>query len=158
MTLNLYTSTSEEALIDGSRKNKAKAQKALFDKYSGKMLGVVTRYIKDKDESEEVMIASFMKVFEKIDQFKSEGSFEGWIRRIMVNESLMYLRKNNGLVRDVFQPPHMIELAGGNGNNNASASASARVGIGHVRYPTAGSSRQEEAQPFCTNYPLRTSC
>jgi RNA polymerase sigma-70 factor (ECF subfamily) len=101
MTLNLYTSTSEEELIKGCRQNKARAQKALFDKYSGKMLGVVMRYIKDRDESEEVMIASFMKVFDKIDQFKSEGSFEGWIRRIMVNESLMYLRKNKHMYLEV---------------------------------------------------------
>lgn len=97
----MYTSTSEEALIEGCRQNKAKAQKALFDKYSGKMLAVVLRYIKDRDESEEVMIASFMKVFDKIDQFKSEGSFEGWIRRIMVNESLMYLRKNKHMYLEV---------------------------------------------------------
>lgn len=101
MTLNLYTSTSEEELIKGCRQNKARAQKALFDKYSGKMLGVVMRYVKDRDESEEVMIASFMKVFDKIDQFKSEGSFEGWIRRIMVNESLMYLRKNKHMYLEV---------------------------------------------------------
>jgi RNA polymerase sigma-70 factor (ECF subfamily) len=101
MTLNLYTSTSEEELIEGCRHNKARAQKALFDKYSGKMLGVVMRYIKDRDESEEVMITSFMKVFDKIDQFKSEGSFEGWIRRIMVNESLMYLRKNKHMYLEV---------------------------------------------------------
>ncbi|MEQ9299827.1 MAG: sigma-70 family RNA polymerase sigma factor [Cyclobacteriaceae bacterium] len=101
MTLNLYTSTSEEELIKGCRQNKARAQKALFDKYSGKMLGVVLRYIKDRDESEEVMITSFMKVFDKIDQFKSEGSFEGWIRRIMVNESLMYLRKNKNMYLEV---------------------------------------------------------
>ena len=101
MTLNLYTSTSEEELIEGCRQNKARAQKALFDKYSSKMLGVVLRYIKDRDESEEVMIGSFMKVFDKIDQFKSEGSFEGWIRRIMVNESLMYLRKNKNMYLEV---------------------------------------------------------
>ncbi len=101
MTLNLYTSTSEEELIEGCRQNKARAQKALFDKYSGKMLGVVLRYIKDRDESEEVMITSFMKAFDKIDQFKSEGSFEGWIRRIMVNESLMYLRKHKNMYLEV---------------------------------------------------------
>jgi amidophosphoribosyltransferase len=51
------------------------------------------------------------------------------------------LRKDNGLVRDVFQQDHMTELKG-------------HIGIGHVRYPTAGSSSQEEAQPFMTNYPL----
>ena len=52
------------------------------------------------------------------------------------------LRKNNGLVRDVFQQHHMNDLA------------DSHVGIGHVRYPTAGSSKKEEAQPFNTNYPF----
>ncbi|KAG7345294.1 amidophosphoribosyltransferase [Nitzschia inconspicua] len=51
------------------------------------------------------------------------------------------LRKDNGLVRDVFQQQHMLEMQG-------------PMGIGHVRYPTAGSSSHEEAQPFLTNYPL----
>lgn len=44
-------------------------------------------------EAEDVLVMSFTKIFERIDQFKADGSFEGWIRRIMVNESLGYLRK-----------------------------------------------------------------
>lgn len=56
------------------------------------MLSLCGRYLPDEFEAEEAMIEGFMKVFDRIAQFKMEGSFEGWIRRIMVNESLMYLR------------------------------------------------------------------
>ncbi len=101
MTLNLQKSIAEDQLIEGCRKGSAKSQKALFDRFSSTMLGVVIRYIKDRDEAEEVMIGSFMKVFEKIDSFKGDGSFEGWIRRIMVNESLMYLRKHKSMYLEV---------------------------------------------------------
>ena len=52
----------------------------------------------------------------------------------------LHLRKDNGLVKDVFQDHHMLELRG-------------NVGLGHVRYPTAGSSSCAEAQPLYTNYP-----
>lgn len=48
-------------------------------------------------EAEDVMVAAFTKIFERVNQFKNEGSFEGWIRRIMVNESLTYLRKNKSM-------------------------------------------------------------
>lgn len=56
------------------------------------MNAVCRRYFKDEYEAEECMIEAFVKVFEKISQFKLEGSFEGWIRRIVVNECLMALR------------------------------------------------------------------
>ena len=58
------------------------------------MLGICFRYVHDDFEAEEIMIEGFVRVFDKIESFKLEGSFEGWIRRIMVNESLMYLRSN----------------------------------------------------------------
>lgn len=59
------------------------------------MFGVCRRYIKNEQDAEDVMINGFFKVFTKIEQFNEKGSFEGWIRRIMVNESLMFLRKYN---------------------------------------------------------------
>lgn len=52
---------------------------------------------KDKMEAEDVLVVSFTKVFNRIDQFKGEGSFEGWLRRIIVNEALSYLRKNKSM-------------------------------------------------------------
>ncbi len=59
------------------------------------MLGVCRRYIRNEQDAEDVMINGFFKVFTKIEQYKETGSFEAWIRRIMVNESLMFLRKYN---------------------------------------------------------------
>lgn len=101
MNLVIDKSSTEEELIKGCRKQKAQAQKELYERFSGKMLGVCRRYIKDRSEAEEIMINGFMKVFSKISQFKGEGSFEGWVRRIMVNESLTYLRKNHSMYLEV---------------------------------------------------------
>lgn len=86
---------TEEQLIIKCLDNDRKAQKELYGRYSNTMFGVCRRYIKSDMDAEDVMIQGFYKVFTKLSQFKREGSFEGWIRRIMVNESLMYLRKFN---------------------------------------------------------------
>ncbi len=64
------------------------------------MLGVCRQYIKDVTFAEDVMITGFVKVFKYLDTFKFEGSFEGWIRRIMIRESLTYLRKKQFVVFD----------------------------------------------------------
>lgn len=94
MTLIIQRSKPEEDLIAGCRKGKPQAQRMLYERYASKMLGVCKRYVRDGSEAEQVMIGGFVKIFQKIDQFKGEGCFEGWVRRIMVNESLIYLRKN----------------------------------------------------------------
>ena len=67
----------------------------LYKRFAGKMLLVCMRYIKNKDEAEDVLQEGFMLVFQKLSQFKAEGSFEGWIRKIMVNKSIEYLRKSS---------------------------------------------------------------
>ena len=90
--LSIHRQT-EEDLIEQCIKGHARAQKEIYDRYSSKMLGVCLRYMKDVQIAEDVLITGFMKVFNKIHQFKFEGSFEGWIRRIMVNESLSYIRQ-----------------------------------------------------------------
>lgn len=89
---------SENQLVKACKNGDPKAQRSVYEKYASKMLMVCARYVADRFEAEEVMIEGFLKVFDKISQFKLEGSFEGWIRRIMVNEALMYLRakKRNG--------------------------------------------------------------
>jgi RNA polymerase sigma factor (sigma-70 family) len=93
--LPLYT--SEAQLVKGLKQNEPKAQRYLYDKYAARMLAICTRYLPDRMEAEDVMIEGFMKVFEKIDQYKSEGSFEGWVRRLMTNEALMQLRSKRQL-------------------------------------------------------------
>jgi len=65
----------------------------LYDMYAPKMLSVCRYYIKDMQHAEEVMLNGFFKVFNNLSNFKAEGSFEGWIRRIMVRESISFLRQ-----------------------------------------------------------------
>ncbi len=101
MKVFVRKSISEESLIAGCIKQKGSDQKALFDKYSGRMLAVCNRYIKDRLEAEGVMVTAFVKIFERIDQYSGEGNFEGWMRRIMVNESLMYLRKHKSMALNI---------------------------------------------------------
>lgn len=93
MQFQIYRARETE-LIEACRRNDRTAQKALFDRMAPKMLSVCRRYVRDKMEAEDILVMSFTKVFERIGQFKSEGSFEGWVRRIVVNESLTFLRRN----------------------------------------------------------------
>ncbi len=85
-------------LIKQSLQNNRTAQKLLYEKFSPKMLRLCAYYIKDLQQSEEVMLNGFLKVFTKLDQFTDRGSFEGWIRKIMVYECISYLRKKNKLI------------------------------------------------------------
>lgn len=85
--------TTEAQLIVALKRGESRAHKVVYERFAGKMLAVCTRYCANRDDAEEVMLDGFMRVFEKIEQFREEGSFEGWIRRIMVTESLMFLRK-----------------------------------------------------------------
>jgi len=64
------------------------------------MLGVCRQYIKDVHFAEDVMVQGFLKMFTKLETFKFEGSFEGWLRRIMIRESISYLRKQQFVVYD----------------------------------------------------------
>ena len=96
MQFKIYRA-KEDQLIQGCLRRDRSAQKLLYDTYSSKMYGLCYRYVKDSMEAEDVLVTSFMKVFEKIEQFKHEGSFEGWIRRIVVNEALTCLRRNRSM-------------------------------------------------------------
>lgn len=92
---------SENELINGCLRRDRAAQKQLFGLYSAKMYSLCCRYVKDPMEAEDIMLTAFTTVFEKIHQFKREGSFEGWIRRIMVNEALMHLRRNRAMYLEI---------------------------------------------------------
>ena len=82
-------------LIKKAIQNNREAQQQLFAKHSPKMLGVCRQYVKDLHHAEDLLLSGFLKVFTKLSTFKHEGSFEGWIRRIMVNTCISYLRKKN---------------------------------------------------------------
>ena len=85
----------EIQLIEGCRKNKRKARNKLYKLYANKYLGVCLRYTRNKTEAEDVLHDAFIKIFTKIDQYKGNGSFEGWMRRIVVNTAIQSLRERS---------------------------------------------------------------
>lgn len=84
----------ENDIIKGCLKNNRESQKALYDYYYSKMLGVCLRYSKDSAEAKEILHEGFFKVFANLKNFKAPESFEGWIKKIMVNTAIDYLHKN----------------------------------------------------------------
>ena len=84
----------ETDIIKGCLKNDRASQKALYEKFYSKMLGVCSRYSKDREEAKDILHDGFMKVYNGLKKFNGNGSFEGWIRRIMVNTAIDQIRKN----------------------------------------------------------------
>lgn len=87
----------EADLIAACRRGAHQAQQQVFAMYSARMYGICYRYVKDPMEAEDVLVTGFTKVFDRIGQFRGEGSFEGWIRRIIINEALTSLRKSRSM-------------------------------------------------------------
>ena len=75
-----------------AKANDRKAQHEIYNRFAPKMLSVCRLYIKDLQQAEDLMLTGFMKVFTSIKNFEDKGSFEGWIRRIMVNECVSQIR------------------------------------------------------------------
>ena len=81
-------------LIDGCLKEDRRTQELLYKRYANRMWGVCLRYSRSREEAEDILQEGFMKVFDNIGKFKFEGSFEGWVRRIMVNTALRHYSKS----------------------------------------------------------------
>jgi RNA polymerase sigma factor (sigma-70 family) len=84
----------EQELIKGCISGDSKAQKRLYDQYSKTMFGLCLRYSNSYDDAKDVLQDGFVKVFTKMNQFNSLGSFEGWMKRIFVNSALEFYRVN----------------------------------------------------------------
>ena len=88
---------NDSSLIKRASAGNRDAQQRIYEKHSPKMLSVCRQYIKDIHHAEEAMLNGFFKVFKHLKDFKEDGSFEGWIRRIMVRESISFLRQHKKL-------------------------------------------------------------
>ena len=88
-------------IVAGCSRKESWAQKALYDRYAGGFYAVCIRYVKDEDTAEDILIKAFMRILEKIDQYSGKGSFEGWMRRIVVNEALGFLRSTKHWQQEV---------------------------------------------------------
>jgi len=86
-----------QEIIDGCKQSDRLAQQKLYEKYAPRFLAVCMRYLPRRDEAEDALTEAFLKIFEKIDTYNQQGSFEGWMRRVLVNECLMVLRKKKRL-------------------------------------------------------------
>ena len=91
----------ETQLIRALKEQDPKAQRTLYEKFSGRFMSVCLRYIGDRMVAEDILVQGFMKIFDSVSQFREEGSFEGWMRRIMVNEALAYLRQRRRILDNV---------------------------------------------------------
>jgi len=84
----------EKQLIKACINNDSKAQRLLYEKYDARFFAVCKRYFTDIQQAEDALVKGFLKIFQNLENYSFEGSFEGWMRRIMINECLMELRKN----------------------------------------------------------------
>jgi RNA polymerase sigma factor (sigma-70 family) len=94
---------STEDLIEKCKATDRKSQELLYKQFASKMLAVCLRYATDKMEAEDMLQNGFIKVFQKINDYRGDGSFEGWMRRIMVHSSIEYYRKHHKMM-------HMVDI------------------------------------------------
>ncbi|MGO4822681.1 MULTISPECIES: RNA polymerase sigma factor [unclassified Flavobacterium] len=107
--INLHQ--EEKETIQLAVDNNRQAQQHIYNRFSPQMLSICRLYVKDVQQAEDIMITSFMKVFTNIKNFQHNGSFEGWIRRIMVNECISFLRvhKKVNFIEDAFIAEQTVE-------------------------------------------------
>jgi len=90
----MHKNISEEKLIEECIEGNRYAQKMLFEKYRSLMFAICMRYAKNRAEAEDVMIDGFMKIYSNLNNFRKEGSFEGWLKKIMINSAINNYRSN----------------------------------------------------------------
>ena len=101
----------DRQLVKDCLKGKPEAQRQLYEQYAKTMLGICYRYTKSLKDAEDVLQEGFVKVFLGLKQYKFEGELGGWIRRIMVNTALNFLKRNRKYRDEMFfteQPLHPV--------------------------------------------------
>lgn len=106
MKADLY---SEEEILKGCRKSKRVFQEILYRKYAKKMYGICLSYSNEREMAQDILQEAFIKIFNKIKEFRSEGSLEGWIRRIVSNTAIDHLRQKNRIQNYISDKEGIIE-------------------------------------------------
>jgi RNA polymerase sigma-70 factor (ECF subfamily) len=102
-------STELDELLAACRRREPAAQRALYARYAGRMLGVARRYVRSVPEAEDILQDAFVKAFTHLQEFRADGSFEGWLRRIVVTTALNHWqsgqhRRQQLLLEDAPEP------------------------------------------------------
>ena len=92
----------EQRLVRECLKGKLQAQRELYEHYSEKMMGVCYRYTRSMRDAEDVLQEGFVKVFHHLHQYKMKGELGAWIRRIMVNTALNFLKRHRKYQDEMF--------------------------------------------------------
>ena len=108
-TTKVYT-TNE--LITGCKANNRQMQELLYRQTSAKMFAICMRYAKDSMDAEDVLQLGFIKIFNKITEYRGDGAFEGWMRRIMVNTAIENYRKNLKMQQNMVLMDDLVAHAG----------------------------------------------
>lgn len=85
---------NDQQILSGCKKREKRAQKCLYDRYSGMLLGICVRYASDVPEAEDILQESMLKIYLNIGDYSGEGSFIGWMRKIVINTSITHYHKN----------------------------------------------------------------
>jgi RNA polymerase sigma factor (sigma-70 family) len=109
--MNLANREEVEKLIEACIRGDRKSQQQLYQAYYGKMLVVCMRYASNKEEAQDFLHDGFIKVFAKLESFKNEGSLEGWIRRIIVNNTIDSVRKKREALFVYQEDTHLLNLS-----------------------------------------------
>ena len=96
-----------DEIIQACRAGDRIGQKALYDKYASRMMGICMRYCKQREDAEDVLCNGMYRIMTKIDQYTGSGNFEGWMKRVMINECLMHLRKKKIRFEEVEEHHHL---------------------------------------------------
>ena len=95
--MSLNPNYTESEIIQGCMRGDRKFQQVLYNNFAGKMFSVCLRYANEYNSAQDLLQEGFVKVFKNIDKFRSEGAFEGWVRRIFVNTAIEHYRKHVNL-------------------------------------------------------------
>jgi RNA polymerase sigma-70 factor (ECF subfamily) len=101
---------SHTALVDGCLAGDRKAQQRVYEQFYGRMMAVSMRYTKNVDQAKDILQDAFIKVFGSMDQFNRAGSFEGWIRRIVVNTAIDNFRRSKNAFLLLGEDLHMEDF------------------------------------------------
>ena len=100
----------EKLLIESCKSHNSSAQEKLYRLYSPRFYGLCRRYVYDLHHSEDILVSGFTKIFLNIKQYTNQGSFEGWMRKIIVNECLMFIRKNKKITPAIEIEDHILDV------------------------------------------------
>ncbi len=91
----------DQQIFDACLAGKRQAQEMLYNYFSPKMFGICLRYASDYHSAEDILQEGFIKVFNNLDRYRGDGSFEGWMKRIFINTSIEYYRKSLNLKKNI---------------------------------------------------------